>query len=93
MNGLTCLSQLTNYALQKQIRDHERHEKVQTSEREQHIHQMSQFESQFKQMTSLTKEVGTKQMKLEKDSKNCCTIIMTQNIRVDRSGGRSGQIA
>ena len=61
--------QLLNYSLQKQIREHDRLEKVQATEREQHIRQMSQFEAQFNQVTSLTKEVSGKQMKLEKDSK------------------------
>ena len=61
--------QLMNYSLQKQIREHERHEKVQATEREQQIRQMSQFEAQFHQVTNLTKEVSGKQQKLEKDSK------------------------
>ena len=62
-------AQLTNYSLQKQIREYESHEKVQATEREQHIRQMSQFETQFRQVTNVTKEVTGKQMKLEKDSK------------------------
>ena len=62
------ISQLANYALEKKVRESERQEKIQANEREQHIRQVSRFESQFNQLDILMKQLTSKQDQLDIDS-------------------------
>ncbi|XP_060569387.1 uncharacterized protein LOC132727814 [Ruditapes philippinarum] len=59
--------QLANYSLEKKVRESERQEKIQANEREQHICQVSRFESQLGQLDILMKQLTSKQDQLDAD--------------------------
>ncbi|XP_045181573.2 myosin-11-like isoform X2 [Mercenaria mercenaria] len=61
--------QLANYSLEKKVRESERQEKIQANEREQHICQVSRFESQYCQVDVMIKQLTSKQDQLDKDMK------------------------